>query len=167
MVTRLAALAEAQSGKPVLKLHCTSELNVLSVQMTKGSEDIFGVTTPEVEVQVGGAKTVNSEGAVGSTVCVEEAVSAKVHDEGWMETGLEEGVGLSVAAGRANPNTSPSVAADMSEVVTIAMSVTKGASEFSHKSTPCSTPLISRFAYSFLRTFANMLASGFLFLAGG
>ena len=60
--------------------------NVFSVQITKGSGDIFGANTwigwlEGLEMGGGGARTVINEGAVGSTVCEAGEANAIVHGE--------------------------------------------------------------------------------------
>lgn len=83
-----------------------------------------------LEEDVGGAKTVISDGAVGKTGCGDGEASAMVHDgiDCLVTEAREEGDGLSAAEGKVNPNTSPSVAGDISEAATMAKSVTNGAS---------------------------------------
>lgn len=92
----------------VVKSH-SEKFNAFSVQITRGSGDIFGANTWSGWLDGlgigGGAKTVINEGAVGSTVCEAGEANAIVHGEaGCKATGVREaGDGVRELEGSASP----------------------------------------------------------------
>lgn len=104
-MTRFAEFVEANA---VVKSHF-EEFNAFSVQITRGSGDMFGANTwigwLEGLEMGGGAKTVINEGVVGSMVCEAGVAKAIVHGEaGCKATGVrEEDDGVRELGGRASP----------------------------------------------------------------